>query len=286
MDLNDDGRLDILSGSYSRHSQPMAGLFQVLWGKQGGGYRKPEVLKGIDGEPLIITSEGGEFTDFICTRPTAADLDADGDLDLVVGNFSGTFAVFLGEGQGRFAAKSAWLHDKAGKPLMVSHHSDPFLVDWDGDGDLDILSGSSQGAVSWFENCGSKQKAAFKAGVVLVDVAGRSSDVVFGDKHIQGPVSSTRVYVDDVNGDGKLDLLVGDQVSLKHIAKGLDEPTAKAKLASWNKEQVEIDDALAKSAGSEKEEQRLIALWQKHREKSGEFMRSQDTGFVWVYLRK
>ena len=30
MELNGDGHLDILSGSYSRQSEDMAGLFQVL----------------------------------------------------------------------------------------------------------------------------------------------------------------------------------------------------------------------------------------------------------------
>ena len=54
MDLNGDGRLDILSGSYSRHDKDMAGLFQVLWGDANGSFRAAEVLTGTDGEPLII----------------------------------------------------------------------------------------------------------------------------------------------------------------------------------------------------------------------------------------
>ena len=43
---------------------------------------------------------------------------------------------------------------KAGdQPLKVEgHHGDPFVIDWDGDGDLDILSGSSEGGVQWAEN--------------------------------------------------------------------------------------------------------------------------------------
>ena len=54
MDLDADGRCDILSGSYSRMEQAMAGLFQVLHGKEDGTFRRAEVLKGTDGEPLII----------------------------------------------------------------------------------------------------------------------------------------------------------------------------------------------------------------------------------------
>ena len=57
MDLDGDGRRDILSGSYSRMEQAMAGLFQVLYGKADGTFRRAEVLKGTDGEPLIIPAE-------------------------------------------------------------------------------------------------------------------------------------------------------------------------------------------------------------------------------------
>ena len=37
-------------------------------------------------------------------------------------------------------------------------HSDPFVIDWDGDGDLDLLSGSSNGGVYWAENRAGKDK--------------------------------------------------------------------------------------------------------------------------------
>ena len=49
---------------------------------------------------------------------------------------------------------------KAGdQPLQIQgHHSDPFVIDWDGDGDLDILSGSSDGGVQWAENVAGKGK--------------------------------------------------------------------------------------------------------------------------------
>ena len=60
MDINGDGHPDILSGSYSRMEQAMAGLFQVLYGNADGTFKKAEVLKGTDGEPLIIPIKGQE----------------------------------------------------------------------------------------------------------------------------------------------------------------------------------------------------------------------------------
>ena len=40
----------------------MAGLFQVLYGKEDGTFRQAEVLKGTDGEPLIIPLKGLSIT--------------------------------------------------------------------------------------------------------------------------------------------------------------------------------------------------------------------------------
>src|SRR5687767_6051347 len=108
--------------------QDMAGLFQVLRGKPDGSFHKAEALKGTDNKPLIIPAKGEEqMTEKICTRPFAIDWNSDGALDLVVGNFTGTFYWFKGEGQGKFQPKAQKILDAEEKPLKIEgHHSDPF----------------------------------------------------------------------------------------------------------------------------------------------------------------
>jgi len=72
VDLDSDGHLDILSGSYSRKGEDMAGLFQVLWGEKDG-FRQAKALDGADGEPLLMPGGEGDDVDVqrICTRPFA-----------------------------------------------------------------------------------------------------------------------------------------------------------------------------------------------------------------------
>ena len=285
--------MDILSGSYSRMEQDMAGLFQVFWGTEDGEFKKPEPVQGTDGEPLIIPAEKNLVTEKICTRPTAADIDGDGDLDLVVGNFAGSFYVFEGNGNGEFSPEpSQMMVDD--KPLTVPHHSDPFLVDWDTDGDLDLVSGSASGGAFLSINEGNAQEPKFSKMTELVKPNRRNlGQMVFGDAHVTGPQGSTRVYVDDVNGDGKLDLLLGDSVTLTFPGEGLDKETALAKLEDWNKQQQEIiekmqrrvdpDDENAPTADEMKAQQQK---YQEHWQARKKIVTQEMTGYVWVLYQK
>lgn len=291
MELNGDGRIDILSGSYSRQDENMAGLFQVLWGKPDGTFAAPEGLKGSDGELLLITpitagdaeADGDTMIQKICTRPYAADLDGDGHLDLVAGNFGGTFAFFRGEGKGKFAAKNSWL-EAAGKPMTVPHHSDPFLVDWDHDGDLDLLSGSSSGGAFLFLNEGSKTAPKFAAAITLLPEHQHAETMPIGDAHLQGPQGSTRVWAADVDGDGKLDLLVGDQVRLAFAVDGVEAATAQKQLLEHGAKVAKLYEQMSKA--NEAEQEALQKQVDELDAEKAKFVREEATGFVWLLRQK
>jgi hypothetical protein len=281
VDLNSDGYPDILSGSYSRMENPMAGLFQVLWGRADGTFKAASVLNGTDGKPLIIPIKGrGDQTENICTRPTAVDWTGDGNLDLVVGNFAGSFYLFKGEGKGKFNPKPEPI--LAGKaPLKIEGmHSDPFVIDWDGDGDLDLLSGSNSGGVQWAENVAGKGKPPRFNGFKTLIPPGTEIKPfqLLAEHELSAPADSTRVWVDDVNGDGKLDILVGDRVTLISPAQGVSQEAYSKKLAEWQK----AHQAAMKQMESESGRKRMQDLYEQRKE----FMNEERTGFVWLYLQR
>jgi len=117
-----------------------------------------------------------------------ADLDSDDDLDLAaVGASSGLVGVFENDGTGSFLDRTA----VTGIP-PISAISNLSAVDWDADGDLDLLITRLQQPPKLFRNDG---------GFAFVDVTAASG--------ITTPAITKGVSWGDLDGDGWVDLYVG-----------------------------------------------------------------------------
>jgi len=82
-------------------------------------------------------------------KPALGDVDDDGDLDLVTGEYTGVLRYFQNDA-GVFTEISGASNPFDG--IDVGYYSAPTLVDFDDDGDLDIFIGEKYGTISYYEN--------------------------------------------------------------------------------------------------------------------------------------
>jgi hypothetical protein len=221
-DLNGDGKLDLAvantgsstvsvllgngAGSFGARSDFATGAApnSVAIGDLNGdgkpdlvvGTSEPDAVFGKDISVLLGTGNGS-FGDAMNTRAgsspraaTIADLNGDGNLDVIVGStLAGSIVVLSGDGAGGF---SSTRQIGVGQEKAVA-----FAVgDLNGDGNADIVvvgdpSGAGGGVVH----------------VLLGDSAGGFGPATFHSLSVSSPNS---VAIGDLNGDGKVDLAVGD----------------------------------------------------------------------------
>jgi hypothetical protein len=207
-DLDGNGIVDLLSNSYD------PGYAYLFRGRPGNTFAAREEIHDKADVPVRYAPKQKRPVQSFGAFYEAVDWDADGDLDLLIGGFGGDLKLRINEGSAtspQFAVDNVDVQT-AGGPLHVDKHLCPVVADWDGDGLWDIVAGCDDGSVTWFRNVGKRGAPAFAAGQTLVarHEGDNGYNVVSWDKAKVVPGIRSQPEVFDFNGDGKLDLLVGD----------------------------------------------------------------------------
>jgi hypothetical protein len=298
VDLDGDGHLDILSGSWP-------GELYLFRGKGKGQFAAGEKIKGSDGNEIKLGSASTAF---------AADFNGDQRLDLLVGDIEGHVWLVPNEGSAdKPAFRKARKLEASGEVIKVPHgDSHPVMADWNGDGVPDLIAGTGAGSVLWFRNSGTAKEPKLDKARTLVAETGWNKEHPPRPEVKDKLCMRAKVCVVDWNGDGGLDLLVGDagytqatapklteadkaaaekardayqKLSADHLplrqeqAKLLQAPANEKPEAKAEREK-KLKEVQEKLKPFQEEAQKLIPVMMKGQP------RLEWHGHVWLYLRK
>ncbi len=122
-DLDGDGHLDVVVSEENGGEEPNA---EVMW------YRQPDDPTSTDWVRSVVV------TQYTTNALDAADVDGDGDIDLVTGEHRGTKRVSIWENAGATGGVVAWTEHPVDEGK--ESHGGARVWDLDGDGDLEIVS--------------------------------------------------------------------------------------------------------------------------------------------------
>ncbi len=282
MDLDGDGRTDVLSGSWP-------GEIWFFRRKHGNTFEAGQVLKDAAGKPVNVGRASAAF---------AADWDGDGRPDLIVGTLTGEVFFLPGlphKGAPAFG-KPAPVRVQ-GKPLRVHGDAAPVVADWDGDGKPDLLVGSEDGSVVWHRNVGTRAAPKLEPARPLIGKSpvGWESD----DRRRKGEWGlRVKFCVFDWDGDGRPAIVLGDRCGgfrgapSRTAGEKAEERTAAALLPGVRKEWAQVFAAYRNAPEKDAAALRTrltrlrdeIARLQEINDRS--LPESQAHGFVWLFRRQ
>lgn len=179
VDVNGDSLLDLLvgnSGYYKRASTYPSGL---AYFENTGIYTDSTVFPVFT---LRDTNYLGLFNDSLgAVAPTLADMDADGDLDLIIGDRAGKIHFYQNiatnpHDSAIYVKTPSW-----DTVVDVGSWAAPFFYDVDKDGDLDLISGERYGSLYFYLNQGDSANPVFSSGFRMPNWGGVVHQDLLGD---------------------------------------------------------------------------------------------------------
>jgi hypothetical protein len=201
-DFDGDGDLDIICGEF---------VDKLTWYENIGSREKPLYKKG-----EYLQNEKGLIKIYLeMFVPVAFDFDEDGHIDILAGEEDGRVAFIRNSGKVKnnmpIFESPVYLKQKADN-VKFGALITPFSIDWDGDGDEDIIAGNSAGNLSFIENLTGGRNPVWAAPVFL-KANNEEIHIQAGENgSIQGPCEAKWGYtvptVADWDMDGHLDIII------------------------------------------------------------------------------
>ncbi|MEG3656885.1 VCBS repeat-containing protein [Arenibacter palladensis] len=201
-DFDGDGDLDIICGEF---------VDRFTYFENTGSRENPTYAKG----RFLENASGILEMDLEMMRPVALDWNNDNKIDLVVGDEDGRVVFIENTGTVKdnmpIFMSPIYIQQKS-QNLKFGALVTPFSVDWDDDGDEDLICGNSAGYIGFIENLDGSENPDFKEPVYL-EADGEIIRIMAGESgSIQGPAERkwgyTTLTVADWDGDGLKDIVL------------------------------------------------------------------------------